>query len=305
MLFGDGNLDPGLLGSLRPAAFVAGVADLLGRGTLSLGSMTHPLDGVRGKIARAKRHLAELKEVTERAVHPDSYETPREDDGEIGKYIYRVYGVPAIDPKWSVITGDVLFNLRSALEHLAWQLVLLDGGTPTDETKFPILKSPPNKGGVPVPVQLKPKISRADILDALDRSQPYRRLNGTPQEFWSSQLWALNELHNIDKHRLLLIVVSTVDINRMGWGLPANVRSPKVGINFNPLKDGDPVAWFDFHGAPAPEGFDPNIRLQIVLRQTELPPLWSDNLVKLLDNAFRWIVEDVIVGLRFAPLFYR
>jgi hypothetical protein len=37
-----------------------------------------------------------------------------------------------------VILGDCLHNLRSALDHLAWQVTRLDGGTPNDTTQFPI-----------------------------------------------------------------------------------------------------------------------------------------------------------------------
>jgi len=38
--------------------------------------------------------------------------------------------------------GDIVHNLRSALDHLAFQLVLAGGHTPTTETAFPVGKSP-------------------------------------------------------------------------------------------------------------------------------------------------------------------
>ncbi len=41
--------------------------------------------------------------------------------------------------------GDIVHNLRSALDHLAFQLVLAGGHTPTTETAFPVWKIPPRK----------------------------------------------------------------------------------------------------------------------------------------------------------------
>lgn len=41
------------------------------------------------------------------------------------------------------LTGDILHELRSALDLLAWQFVRVSGGEPTDETSYPILGVPP------------------------------------------------------------------------------------------------------------------------------------------------------------------
>lgn len=38
--------------------------------------------------------------------------------------------------------GDILFNLRSALDQLAWQLVLRADAQPTRRTEFPIFNDP-------------------------------------------------------------------------------------------------------------------------------------------------------------------
>jgi hypothetical protein len=132
------------------------------------------LEGVDAKIARAKRHLAELKSELEDVLNPNAQRFEFEAESGTGKHVYRVYGVPAIDHQWSTAVGDCLFNLRSALDHLAWQLVLLDGaGEPGKRTQFPIRESPFNKNGDRVPTQLRPSVSRQDILDGLEAVQPY------------------------------------------------------------------------------------------------------------------------------------
>jgi hypothetical protein len=40
-----------------------------------------------------------------------------------------------------VIAGDAVHNLRSALDHLAWQLALLNTAKPHPRTQFPIARS--------------------------------------------------------------------------------------------------------------------------------------------------------------------
>lgn len=60
-----------------------------------------------------------------------------------------------IDPpppalRLAVVAGDILHSLRSALEHLAWALVLENGGEPSDSkpaTQFPISLGAAHEGG--------------------------------------------------------------------------------------------------------------------------------------------------------------
>src|SRR5207248_1132434 len=81
-----------------------------------------------------------------------------------------------------------------------------------------------------------------------------------------STLWVINELCNIDKHRLLLGMIHSVNTDDLGWwGLPEGVESPGFWYNLAPLEIGDVVARFDFHGAPAPADFDPHISLAVAL----------------------------------------
>lgn len=46
----------------------------------------------------------------------------------------------------ALIYGDILTNLRGALDYLAWQLVLAGGHVPTDRTAFPCVKTEGNWG---------------------------------------------------------------------------------------------------------------------------------------------------------------
>src|SRR5690606_21763862 len=87
---------------------------------------------------------------------------------------YRLTESPIAGAYVSAIVGDVLHNLRSALDQLAWQLVLFDGGTPNQLTTFPVLREPPTDGrGERVPVTIKPGIDDPRIHRALEEAQPF------------------------------------------------------------------------------------------------------------------------------------
>jgi hypothetical protein len=110
--------------------------------------------------------------------------------------------------------GDVIYDLRSALDHLAWQLVIANGGTPVTpednagpSTAFPIFHSKEGaKGGPRPPVSIAGGVNTA-ALAVIERLQPYHRVDD-PQ---LDPLWQLSELCNTDKHRLLLVVGVTYD----------------------------------------------------------------------------------------------
>ena len=145
------------------------------------------------------------------------------------RWVYRGEN-PIVPISWSVQTGEILYNLRSALDHLVWQLVCANGQTPTTDNQFPI----------------------ADDLDAWKRSSTRRRLkgisdgakqaiqylqpfnptmvlptNGQPRPFDAQTFRTLRDLCNIDKHRHLhLIIAETVGIGPIEFGENQPPRRP-------------------------------------------------------------------------------
>jgi hypothetical protein len=263
---------------------------------------TTDLSGVELKIGRAKAHLADLKDSMEAVVHPDRYRFDLQYDAQTQKHVYTVHNVPAIPPAWSLTVGEILYNLRSALDHLAWQLVLLDGGNPGDDTQFPVRASPFDKKGQLFRARLIPPVSNAQILDTLEECQPYRGPDGEPAAFTDSPLWQLHRMNIIDKHRLLLVVVCVLDVDNMYWGAAADDPAPSVQITIEPAEEGAPVAWFDFHGAEPPADFDPHPALAVALHEGEFPEISLLPIHNVLSTLVWW-VEWHIVGMRFRPLF--
>ena len=103
-----------------------------------------------------------------------------------------------VDP-FAVIIGDVLHNMRSTLDHIAYALAATHTRPLPDdiakESEFPIYRYESN--------QLARRIRgiHPDAQAILKTLQPYNR----GDDFASHPLWALYELSNIDKHRLLLV----------------------------------------------------------------------------------------------------
>lgn len=113
--------------------------------------------------------------------------------------------------RFFTIVGDILHELRSALDHMAWRLVELEGNIPNEHTKWPILTTPPtpyqqgpNKGASPPP-NIVPGVSPM-AREIAKRHQPYQ----LGQYAQMHDLYWLHELNIIDKHR-------HVAVDTSGW----------------------------------------------------------------------------------------
>jgi hypothetical protein len=156
------------------------------------------LVGVRAKIERAKQHVRDLEIAIQAFLDTGAYEVGSEKHPYRGNPIYKV--IRADDPpaSLSLIAGDAIHNLRSALDHLAWQLVLANGRAPTRRTAFPIYESAERY--MTKDQRVIEGIS-AEAVEFINATKPYQGGN--------DPLWMLHELNNIDKHRLLLMVAAT------------------------------------------------------------------------------------------------
>lgn len=131
-------------------------------------------------------------------------------DSNASQYICKVSHIPGgWRDRIATMTGDVVHNLRSALDQLAWQLVLEGSGKPSKkEAKliyFPIHKDC-NKFVDNLVVQ-KMTIKHRDIVEQF---QPFTA--PVPDEH---PLVVIQDLSNDDKHRLLTPIL----VNGAGYSL--------------------------------------------------------------------------------------
>jgi hypothetical protein len=149
---------------------------------------------------------------------------------------------------WALIVGDIIHNLRCALDHLVLQLALVNG-TPLAEasevTFFPIcLDGPSFRSSVR---EFKRCISK-EALTALKTVQPYyaSKVRNLPVE--ASVLLIISKLDNIDKHRMLVVVeegytISDVTIRTKDGMVAKPPIKPDIWM---PMKDSAELCSVDF-----------------------------------------------------------
>ena len=182
--------------------------------------MTHPLDGCRAKIERANKHIQDLESALKTFAEGDAYKVGSQYDAKAGILSIVFADVRDLPPEVSIVVGEALYQQRSALDHLVWQLVLRNNRTPPAKSGFPIFttvqgyetRSPSMIEGIGP--------SAAARIKAL---QPFHR--GAARQ--SDPLWSLQELYNTDKHRLLLIMGAHFGKAGGGWDLEL---SPPVTV---------------------------------------------------------------------------
>lgn len=147
------------------------------------------------KLGRAKEHLDRLaNEVS--AFRQNAYSISRQDNANNSRHRVRIELNIMPDPI-GILVGEFAFNIRSGLDHLAWQLALLTTGNPARNTAFPICSTKPTDHSFQKKVLNIPP----EAVDIIESLQPYHR----GEAFRDCPLWQLNRLCNIDKHQLIAV----------------------------------------------------------------------------------------------------
>lgn len=140
--------------------------------------MADELRFVRDRLQRAQENLDDLKRLLATYFASDFYRLTVEcEPGAGGAGTFRITEneVRGPEPRAMTLVGDIVHELRSSLDHLAWQLVKQNGGKPDHLTDFPILTvspTPNRHGRVKHPVPRGAVMEEAATLIA--ESQPYR-----------------------------------------------------------------------------------------------------------------------------------
>jgi hypothetical protein len=184
------------------------------------------------KIERAKEHITNLHNVIQGFFDSKPYQVSTKRDAS-RRLIYYLSNVQPTSTRIAVIEGDAIQNLRSALDHLAWQLFLIGtGGTVNgDQVYFPIANDATSYNS-----KLRGlRGMKSDAITMFNAIQPYK---GGKDD----KLWVLHKLSIIDKHRLLVTVGSAFQSLNLGGYMCANMQMnaagipiPKVDAYFKPV----------------------------------------------------------------------
>ena len=196
---------------------------------------------------------------------------------------------PAIDPplRLSILVGEVLFNLRSALDQLIWALAVIGTG-PGERNQFPIFDTPEKfkefreryLHGV-----------RSEHRAAIEAYQPYKgMLDG-------HYLRALASLNDIDKHRVVHASSQFALTGPASLSLPGITTAQIRGSDWTRLKDGAEVyRILSWEPTDAKVEVEADLRYTILFGEPEKIALSRLDLANLRD-----IVSNIVEA--FAPEF--
>jgi len=154
---------------------------------------------IRVKIERAEKHLDEL-EAAVQLIGEATFKTIGLDHNpQTGEPGLNFRPLNIYPPNIPAIAGDVAHNLRCALDHLAFHLVMVGvsfGETPPEkweDIQFPIFHSFESyEAGKGRRIQG----ARREAIEAIDALKPYKG--------GCEPLWLLRRLDNTDKHSFIL-----------------------------------------------------------------------------------------------------
>jgi hypothetical protein len=230
----------------------------------------HPMDwllrSIDAKLDRAENHLRSIEDVIDDEAVTDLMKT-RTDRDRYGRVRVRVREIDEFPGVWDAWIGECIYNMRSALDHLAYGLNII--GSRQDPppnwgiSQFPIYSDRSTyrhggKRGRPAKglIQYFPRGAKA----AVERVQPYHGRKNDPAG--ARRLSDLAELSNIDKHRRFPIAA----VGQQGMIIPGHVEGCHVAaytMKFRILEPGATIVWLEVPDLPRSRK-EPNVDLYLM-----------------------------------------
>ena len=161
------------------------------------------LEGVNAKIQRAQDEIERLARDIADSCEGQRSLFSEELRPDVGDKIWIFRGeTPIVPIGYSVRLGEIVYNLRSALDQLIWQLVHANYKTPGRHNEFPLLN---DESRFNETVKSKLKGVSQKSLDKIKEMQPFCK-----NDEWDA-LKTLHSLCNTDKHRSVIFPSYSVD----------------------------------------------------------------------------------------------
>ena len=87
------------------------------------------LRSARVKLQRAKDHITDLRMMKDGWIARKPYFLAIDNHPQPSKTLVKIHVREEIPEQFAAVLGDIIHNLRSTLDHLAWSLVLRNGGS--------------------------------------------------------------------------------------------------------------------------------------------------------------------------------
>jgi hypothetical protein len=166
--------------------------------------MTLDLSNCRAKLEWAEKHIESIHSEIRPLMDPEK--TPFLMGGKFeaqgpndGVYIFVVERLPTVPSHLGLMVGDALHNLRSALDHLAWELVQRGADQNPKRPNDVMFPTYSTLGGFAGNLKRRlPGVGKTEWA-IIERYQPYHRI----EEPMARDVELLAEFSNTDKHRLI------------------------------------------------------------------------------------------------------
>jgi hypothetical protein len=270
------------------------------------------LHGSLHKLKRAKAHLHALAQSTQRFREEHNYRLIRhgERKGKVQVWTWDVEQTKPFPFYWPILAGEVLYQVNSALDHLAWELAFLKSAPEEpDRVTFPIFPSHGRfwrrnkegfyrQGSGGWRLQRIPHEARRLILDV----QPYKRSDGMPKH----PLALLFDLSNEDKHKALHVAHAAPRDQILKDPRLKNARILRFGIDRDESFDDRLDKFASLHvlviGSQAHIKADPGFHFEEVFSRSAPPIATGEPFFETLRLILNYVIDDVFMG-RFVPYF--
>lgn len=232
-----------------------------------LSSVMPPLASAYLKLMRAQEHLDPLTHAIRQYEISRPYDYVRETHIEEGEHI--VYGLvrppPAAD--WYGPLGDVVHNLRAALDHAAFGLSsYCQGRSLTDgeakSVEWPVLTQPEDWAEFVRKKEPSIRFLSESYREVVESEQPYRGTNDYIRS--SHPMHVLHSLWNLDKHRQIIFFAAFGEVMHVfvtgSFDVPHRV-TPAI------VEAGSEVVRVPIASLRDKEDLQPVIQVQVSLRE--------------------------------------
>jgi hypothetical protein len=169
---------------------------------LSFG-MSDAFEGISTKLDRADEHIGQFDVESKAFLNEGANARLLYNDPKAKEAFEQFHAARQIPLRLSILVGEAVYHLRSALDHVACALILKNNGTITNESQFPIERFKPTTPKDLRRYERKVHGIAAEPLALIERAQPYRVLQARDRHW----LAILKRLNNFDKHQALVLHV--------------------------------------------------------------------------------------------------
>jgi hypothetical protein len=161
-------------------------------------------DSARLKVERAEKHIGDLKIAFDRFIETHPHTLCIDNDPQTGAQTVQVRFSETPPANLSLILGDAIHNLRSALDHATWELIGIDGGTQDRKLAFPFSSD-----------QWEYESACQRIKTPLDDTKKFLIALAAYPGGAGEKLYDLKRFDNADKHSVMTPVIGVTRIGHI------------------------------------------------------------------------------------------